>query len=220
MDREAILRQFGYFKGISSKSRKLLAGICLSRIYRKNETVFREGEKGYALYLCINGRIQLFKRTGEGKEVVIKVIEAGEIFGEVVLFELDLYPVTALALIRSQIFLLPKHQFLCLLEHEDFRNDFIKVLMSKQRYLANQIKYLTTYDVEDRLYLYLYDHYGDRDLIKPSISKKSLAMAIGTTPETLSRVLLRLRDSGLLSWHGNVIKVSMEFWSRGERISS
>lgn len=214
MDKNAILNQFGYFKGISDQSREILAEICLDRSFAKKEIIFTEGEKGYAIFCCISGAIQLFKSTSEGKEVVIKVIKPGEIFGEVILFESDIYPATAIALSRSQIFIMPKHQFFCLLERPDFRNDFISVLMRKQRYLADQIKYLTTYDVEDRLILFLRENYGIKLKIRPLLSKKALAAAIATTPETLSRILQRLKNENLLHWENNFIFVNESLWER------
>ncbi len=212
MDKEAILKQFGYFKGISDSSRARLAQICLAKTVEKKEMLFTEGEKGYAVYCCINGRIQLHKNMPDGKEIVIKVIKPGEIFGEVILFESGNYPVTAVALTRSQVFLMPKHQFHCLLEQPDFRNDFIAVIMRKQRYLANQIKYLTSHDVEDRLLLFLRENYGEQSRIKPAVSKKDIAAAIGATPETLSRVLLRMKKEGLLQWEEKIISVSEKAW--------
>ena len=212
MDKENILKQFGYFKDISDPSRKRLADICLAKTVEKKETIFAEGEKAFAVYCCIHGRIQLHKSTPDGKEVVIKVIKPGEIFGEVILFESAVYPVTAIALTKCQLFLMPKHQFHCLLEQQDFRNDFISVIMRKQMYLANQIKYLVSNDVEDRLLFFLRENYGEQDRITPAISKKDVAAAIGSTPETLSRVLLRMKKEETLHWEDKLIIVSREAW--------
>ena len=214
MDKKAILQQFGYFKGISDKSLTALADICLSKIFEKRQTIFTEGEKGYALFFCINGRIQLYKTTPDGKEVVIKVIKPGEIFGEVILFEMTNYPVTAVALSRSQVFMMSKHQFMCLLESEDFRNDFMATLMRKQRYLADQIKYLISHDVEDRLYLFLKENYGEQESILPAISKKDMAAAIAATPETFSRLLQRLKQEGTLTWDSNMILINKSVWKK------
>ncbi len=214
MDKAAMLNQFGYFKDISDKSRQMLADICLFKTYEKKAILFREGEKGYAFFYNIHGHVQLHKTTPDGKEVVIKVIKPGEMFGEVILFESSIYPVTAVALNRTQVFMLPKYQFNCLLERPDFRNDFIAVLMHKQRYLADQIKYLTTHDVEDRLILFLKENYGESEKILPAISKKDMAAAIGTTPETLSRILLRLKNDNVLSWDDKYIIVNPSVWER------
>ena len=220
MDKEKILEQFGYFAEISASSRRKLADICLSKSVEKREILFSEGEKAHAVYCCIHGRIQLHKTTPDGKQVVIKVIKPGEMFAEVILFESKLYPVTAIALTKSQVFLMPKHQFHCLLEQVDFRNDFISVIMRKQLYLADQIKYLVSHDVEDRLLLFLRENYGEKPSIKPAITKKDVAAAIGATPETLSRVLLRLKNESLLQWDDKLIHISKEAWGSLEKQGS
>jgi CRP/FNR family transcriptional regulator len=49
--------------------------------------LFLEGETGSTKYLMAQGAVQLFKMSTEGKEVVIKLLRPGEIFGEVVLFQ-------------------------------------------------------------------------------------------------------------------------------------
>jgi len=171
---EENLKKSSFFKGISDKSRKALAEICIPKNIKKKQILFTEGEKGHSLYFCENGNIQLYKTTSEGREIVIKTIKPGELFAEVILFEEGNYPVSALSLSSGRVYVLPKKQIFCLLDKEDFRNDFISMLMKKQRYLANQIKYLTLHDVEERLFLFLKDHYGKQSEIKPSISKKIL----------------------------------------------
>ena len=214
MSNEALLQEIGYFKGIFPSSLKAVAEICLFKTCEKRELLFTEGQKGLALYGCITGAVQLYKTTEDGKQVVIKMISPGELFGEVILFEADRYPVTAEALMRSRVFLLPKHQFICLLQREDFRNDFIAMLMRKQRYLAEQIKYLTTHDVEDRLFFFLEEHYGRQKRFELTISKKDLAAAVGATPETLSRLLQRLKNEGLMRWDNKIVEIDGRAWKR------
>ena len=152
MDKETILATTSLFQDISSQSRTALADICIPKTVKKKETLFLEGDKGFSLYILVKGNIQLFKTTPDGHEVVIKMVKSGEIFGEVILFEESRYPVSAVALKESLVFLLPKHQFYCLLEREPFRKEFIGILMKKIRYLADQIQYLTHHDVEDRFF--------------------------------------------------------------------
>jgi CRP/FNR family transcriptional regulator len=145
---------------------------------------------------------------------VIKVVKPGEMFGEVILFESSIYPVTATALKTSTVYILPKRQFACLLNNESFRNDFIAALMGKMRYLTSQIQYLTSHDVEDRLFLFLEEQHGRFTTANVGISKKDLAHSIGTTPETLSRLLQRLREEDSLLWEGNTVKVDPSLWKR------
>lgn len=212
MDKELILSQTSLFERISNSGRKALADICLPKNIEKKTILFHEGEKGYSIYILVTGSIQLYKTTPDGKDIVIKIIKPGEVFAEAVLFEQDSYPVSALALKNSFLFIIPKFQFLCLLKNEDFMKDFIGMLLQKMRYLTRQIQYLTSHDVEDRFFYFLKDHYGERETIRPSISKKDLAKAIGTTPETLSRLLLRLKKEKKVIWEDKMVTLSSGIW--------
>ncbi len=139
---------------------------------------------------------------------MIKIIQPGEVFGEVILFEQDRYPVTATSLNECLVLLCPKKGFHHLLAEEGFRNDFIAVLLRKQRYLADKIFSLTSYDVEERLFQFFREHFGDSRSVEMSISKKDVAAAIGVAPETLSRLVQKLESEGRLSWKGR--KIEME----------
>jgi len=202
-----IIEQNDYFKGLSGSSKARLADLCVPRTLEKKEHVFLEGDKGHSLYLCAEGAIQLFKTSESGQEVVLKVIRSGELFGEVILFEKDRYPASAVALEKSRVYLMPKIQFHCLLENSEFRNDFISILMQKMRYLAEKIQYLTVYDVEERFRRFLRDQFGNRDVFLVDLSKKDIAAAIGTTPETLSRLIDRMKKEGKMTWEGRTITV-------------
>ncbi len=202
------IQQASLFQSLSKENQERLAEICLPKDLKKKEILFLEGQKGSAIYLCIQGAIQLHKTSPEGQEVVIKVIQPGELFAEVVLFEEEHYPVTAVALQNSKVFLIPKLQFDCLLTDANFRRDFLANIMAKMRYLTGQVQSLSTEDVETRFYQFLKSHYGDKKEIIISISKKDIAAAIGTTPETLSRLINKLKNDGKISWEGNHIVIS------------
>jgi len=127
------------------------------------------------------------------------------LFAEVILFEKDRYPVSAMALEAGLVYMLPTVQFDCLLQDPDFRNDFMANLMGKLRYLAEQVQYLTAFDVEARLFRFLKEQSGGMQTFQCNLSKKDVAAAIGATPETLSRLLLRLKKEEKLVWEGKKI---------------
>jgi CRP/FNR family transcriptional regulator len=214
MDRIAILAQASFFRDLGDGSRRALAEQCRARDAAKGEVLFREGDEGHALYLLNRGAVQLHKNGPGGAEVVIKVVRPGEVFGEVVLFERDRYPVTATALTAAGLFVFPRRDIRALLGREEFRDDFIAMLMRKQRYLAERILYLGTADVEERLFLFLREHAGEATSFPMPISKKSVAAAIGTAPETLSRLLVRLARRRAVRWKGRHVEVD---WSRAPR---
>ena len=207
-----ILDQTRFFEGISQSSKEALSKVCMPYERPKQSVLFREGEPGEAMYLLARGRISLHKLSADGRETVIKVIKPGEVFAEVILFEQKQYPVTALALTEILVFRLLRRELLGLLRQEDFRNDFIAMLLRKQRYLADRIQQLTSQDVEQRLRSFLHEQYGELEQIHAEINKKQLAAAIDATPETLSRLLQDLKQRKCLIWKQGLITISPAFW--------
>jgi CRP/FNR family transcriptional regulator len=212
MDVFRVLGQAGFFDGISKESKESLSKFCMPGERAKHAVLFREGEPGEAMYLLARGRVSLHKLSPDGREIVIKVMKPGEVFAEVILFEKRFYPVTAIALTEILAFKLLRRDLLNLLRQEDFRNDFIAMLLRKQRYLADKIQQLTSQDVEQRLRAFLIEQYGERDQIQAEINKKQLAAAIGTTPETLSRLLQDLKRRKAMVWKQGIITVAPAFW--------
>lgn len=205
MDKTALFHTISLFKNISTASKEALAGICSSKTLKKKEFLFREGEDGVSLFILQRGSVQLSKITPEGKEAVIKIVKPGEMFAEVVLFDKSHYPVNAQALQDSTLIAISRRRFVDLLKNDAFRDDFIANLLARLRFLVDQIEYLTNHDVEERLNLFLKNQFGDFETVETTLSKKEVAGAIGTTPETLSRLLKRLTNEGKISWEGTRI---------------
>ena len=203
-----------FFRGLARATCEQLAAYSRVRSLRKRETLFLEQSKGSAIFLLVEGSIGLTKTTPDGSAVVIRTVKRGETFGEVILFEQDRYPVTATALAASKVMGFARLDILRLLEHAPFRNDFIAMLMRKQRYLAERVRYLTAYDVEQRFALFLKEQYGERPQLTPTISKKDIAAAIGATPETFSRLLQRLKRERLVQWKGKTLLLRPAFWAK------
>ncbi len=212
VDAYRIIESSSSFGQLSAASKLQLAGICIPKVLARREMLFTEGAEGSAMYLLAQGTIQLFRTSEDGREVVIRLMKPGEMFAEAVLFERGDYPVSAIALVPSEVFLLPTRQFHCLLEQAAFRREFIGNLLAKQRYLADRVYRLSALDVESRFFSFLRDHWGERDEYEIDITKRDVAAAIDALPETLSRMLLKLRDEGTVSWEGSRLALRPGFW--------
>lgn len=213
MNLEAVIKESQFFKRLSAEHHRELAEICSVELLKKRDYLFHEGETGGRMFLLVDGNIQLHKNTEDGREVVIRIIKPGEVFAEVVLFERDRYPVSARAVTNASALIFPREGIHRLLGNEQFRNDFIAMLMAKQRYLAERIQDLTTKDVEHRFFLFLRSQYGNRKEIQIPLSKKDIAAAIGTTPESLSRLIQRLQDDQIIDWQGKKLRLLEDPWT-------
>ncbi|MBN2159738.1 MAG: Crp/Fnr family transcriptional regulator [Spirochaetes bacterium] len=216
MDIEKLLKNSELFSGLSDASAKQIAVMGTLTRTPQNKMIFLEGEKGSTFYVLAEGSVRLFKSAPDGREITVKLAAPGEIFAEVILFEKDRYPVSATAVTDSALFAMTRNSFTKLLDEPAFRGEFISVLMKKQRYLAGRILYLTAYDVEERFFRFLDEHYGKKQAYDIPLSKKDLASAIGTIPETLSRLIQRLTRRGIIRWEGSKLELSNGFWKTQE----
>jgi CRP/FNR family transcriptional regulator len=206
------LRRVDFFRGLGARSLEELAQICVPKRTRKRQILFLEGQDAHSMYLLVQGAVQLYRDTADGREIVIRTIRPGETFAEAILFEHDRFPVSAVTVEPSFMLLLPRRQLSCLLDNPAFRDSFVGMLMSKLRYLSDRIVYLTAQDVEGRFRGFLESSYGRGEVYTLAISKKDIAAEIGTNPETLSRLFARLRREGVLETRGRALKVRPGFW--------
>ncbi len=200
-----LLKNTQFFAGLSNQSIHRLEQSCRSIAIQSGEFLFFQDEPGESLYLLVTGAMRLHKSSADGRDVVIKTVQPGEIFAEVILFESPTYPVTAAATANSTLLALRRTSFLALLDEPAFRNEFISTLFRKMRYMTAQLQERATQDPSQRLVSWIRQHYGNARTITLPVSKKEVAQAINVTPETLSRALLKLKNQGRMVWIRNQI---------------
>jgi len=214
MDILQTLKSVPIFETLNKSALASIADIALKKKLDKKAHLFYEGDAGYSVYVLLKGRLQLYKTTSDGRIIVIKVINPFDIIGEVILSGHDVYPANCVALEESLLLMIPRHQFSCLLEKAVFREEFISSLLKKIKDLTNQIKYLATNDVEERLYGFFKENYPDQKEINLNLTKKEVASIIYTTPETLSRTINNLTKQKKLSWQGKRVVLHDSFRSK------
>ncbi len=202
------------FEGLPHRSLVRLERIQRSRVIPKGQILFTEGSEGDAVFILDSGAIKLFRTSEEGRETVVHVVRPGELFAEVVLFGRPDYPVSAEAVAVSRVRSLSVEGLRTLLDEEQFRLDFFANIMDKLRLLADRIHILTSCDLTERLLRFLEGRYGRDDGYDVDLPKKDVAAAIGTTPETLSRLITELSQQGMMSWRGRKLTLSPEIWER------
>ncbi len=207
MDKSGILSRISLFENLTPDQLEAVSEITTNRMVTKREQLIHSGVSGDAVFVLVQGAVQIYNITSEGKEVVLKVVKPGEMFGEVVLFERETYPASAIALKNSQLFSFKRTDFLNLLDERAFRDAFISQIMKKMRYLTEQYHSLSTLDVVDRLFRFFKEHYGEAKEFTTGLSKKDIAAAIGTTSETLSRTIKKIQGCGAIIWEGKHVTI-------------
>ncbi|MDQ1632532.1 MAG: family transcriptional regulator, cyclic receptor protein, partial [Frankiaceae bacterium] len=82
-----LLARMPVFSGLAEDARKALAEQLERRVERRGAMVFAEGEAGDSVYIVLNGKVKISRRSGDGRENLLAVLGPGDIFGELSLFD-------------------------------------------------------------------------------------------------------------------------------------
>ena len=209
---KAALMRTALFRDLGEESLARLSAGSRRIELARGDHLFLEGDEGRDLFVLEEGGVRLYKLAEDGQETTVKLIDPFEAFAEVAFFDNGRYPVNAVATRYSVAWAISGSTFEVLLDDRAFRREFISTVIGRLRYLSQRIHYLTSYDVEQRFFLFLYEQFGTFESRTVEIPKKEIAAAIGTIPETLSRLILRLRERGDITWKGSVITVRRGLW--------
>ncbi len=86
------------FSGLKDKDLIEINNLLGSETYNEGCTIFNQGEKGDRVYFVKKGRIKIIRTSEDGNEQILEILQAGDVFAEVVLFGIDNYPATAITL--------------------------------------------------------------------------------------------------------------------------
>jgi CRP/FNR family transcriptional regulator len=198
------------FTGLSKAQYEALARICLRRSCRKGERLFSEGDEGTGFYMVVTGRVKIFKVSVEGKEQILHLFGPGESFGEVSVFTGQGFPADAVTSVQTVLLFFPRVAFSALIQKDPtLALNMLAQLSGRLRHFADLIEDLSLKEVPGRLakyLLYLSGGNGDGE-VALDVSKGQLASLLGTIPETLSRILARMHQQGLIRLRGSQIQI-------------
>jgi CRP/FNR family transcriptional regulator len=200
------------FEGLPPGQLADLAAIALEKSFKRGGTIFSEGEPGHGFYVVISGRVKIFKLSLEGKEQILHIFGPGEPFGEAPVFEGRSFPAHAVALDGTRVLFFPRPAFVELIKkNPSLGLNMLAVLSRRLRRFAALIDDLSLKEVPGRLaahLLYLSERADGKDEFELEIPKNQLAAILGTIPETLSRILTRMAQQGLILSEGPRIRIS------------
>ncbi|HXV81673.1 MAG TPA: Crp/Fnr family transcriptional regulator, partial [Candidatus Binatia bacterium] len=171
----------------------------------RHSNVYTCGDQDEMVYFIESGQIKLLLLSPEGKECLMAIHSAGDIFGELCLAGLGARQETATAMKATTLKQIPCSQFFARLSRDSLFGGFVQYLAvriaDQQQVIAN----LVTVDSEQRLgqtLLQLARTIGKKDprsiRIELRISHEELSEMVGTTRPRISMFMERFRKHGLL----------------------
>jgi CRP-like cAMP-binding protein len=171
----------------------------------RHANVYSCGDQDEMVYFIESGQIKLLMFSSEGKECLLAIHSAGDVFGELCLSGLGTRLETATAMKQTMLKQIPCSQFLGRLSRDSLYEGFVRYLAvriaDQQQVIAN----LVTVDSEQRLgqtLLQLARTMGKKDprsiRIELKISHEELSAMVGTTRPRVSLFMQRFHHLGLI----------------------
>jgi len=183
---------------------------------RRFASLFTEASPADSFYFLDSGLVKIFKRGEDGKEIILRIVAPGEIFGEQALAGEDARRLSAEILQEGLIYVIPKATFLAFCDaHPGAWRLVSEILGTRLRELEKKVELLCLQDVEYRILYYLgelaaslgHRTDGSSEYAIP-LSQSELASLIGATRETTSTTLNALARRGLVRLGRRMLIVS------------
>jgi CRP/FNR family cyclic AMP-dependent transcriptional regulator len=173
------------------------------KIFDPKEIIYTEGTECIYYHQLVTGRVVWGNSNEEGKEFIQKIIEPGEFFGELPLFDDGVYAADAIAIKTSEVIRLPKSIFLEILrENPQIHFQFSRVLAQRLRFDFRLLKSFAFENPEERICTLLSYFKCQQKSKKPMqvmLTRQQIANMTGLRVETVIRAILALHEKGELN---------------------
>jgi CRP/FNR family cyclic AMP-dependent transcriptional regulator len=204
-----LLRKVELFHDLTDTELARIWQIVIARRYRKRTVIFAEGRDKEAVFFIVEGLVKTFKTDENGNEYIMSFLQPGEMFPHTGFFDPHPYPATAEAIVDTRLLAIPVAAFEQLIGDSPLiAIKLMRVMSGKIRELQEKVQELTGQDVQDRVIAFLIklaDNYGQRKegriQIALPMTNQEFANTIGTTRETVNRLINQLRKEQILELH-------------------
>lgn len=209
------LRHAGFFCDLPKASLDDLEKIKYASAYPQGAVLFVEGQGPRGVYIVCSGRVKLSTTSRDGKTLILRIAEAGEVLGLHAAVSGKPYELTAETLQPSQLDFIRREEFLKFLEHHgDACLHAAQHLSENCQNAYEMIRSLgLSHSVSEKLARLLLEWAADGETtkegirIKISLTHEEIAQLIGTSRETVTRVLGEFREKQLAQLRGSTLMI-------------
>lgn len=209
----AFFKKFPLFADLDDRELSAIAAVAKTRRYGKDDVVFHADESGDVFCLIRDGQVKITMISPEGKEIILSLLGPGDFFGEMALLDDEPRSATVVATEPLELVTIWRTDFLQLLsENFDITRKVLAEISRRLRTASNRIESLATMDVYGRLARFFLDLAKDQGKVLENgyvavtrPTHQAIANMIGTSRETVSRLIHDLMRQNLLLSEGKTI---------------
>ena len=200
------LQRVGLFQGIAPADLMRIAQAARRRQIPAGTFLFHQGDPAEATYIPVQGRLKLTQLTPEGHEVILRYVGVGEMSGATAVFGDTAYPASAETVEEAIVLGWDNETMIQLIgQYPGLGLNILHLLSVRLQELQDRLREMSTERVERRIaraLLRLVSQLGRKAergvLIDLPLSRQDLANMTGTTLYTVSRILSRWEEEGII----------------------
>ncbi|MCC7017756.1 MAG: Crp/Fnr family transcriptional regulator [Rhodospirillales bacterium] len=204
-----IIRSLTIFGKVPADKLETLLKGAQPRSYPKGHLLFQQGDAADGFFVVLSGWVKLFRQTPRGDEAVIHILSRGECFAEAAVFLGGRYPASAIVAEDARLIRISSQPFRqWILAEPEIALGMLASLSARMHHLVNESEQLQTRSATERVAEYILKRCPVQEgsaVIALPYDKSLLAARLAMKPESLSRVLAKLRKLGVRSENHRVI---------------
>lgn len=194
-----MIERVSLFANLSSQAIQELEAIARRRSFARGAVVINEGDVSDSLYVLVSGRAVALRSDASGRQLVVNRFGPWDYFGEMSFFDRSARCATVMTKERCEVMMIARSDFLTFVQHHgEILWDVINALLVKIRKATEQIESLAFLDVYGRLARFLVENQDDNGVVMEKFTQQELADLVGSSRETVSRILNELVAGGYI----------------------
>jgi CRP-like cAMP-binding protein len=200
MDVGTLLRESELFEAFDPETITTLAASCSHRRLERNDIVFGEGADANELFVVDRGRIAIANRSPDGRESVVALMESGDLFGEMPLFDGEARSAEARALEPSELLAVPYPALRTILRaRPELLWGVVALLARRLRSTDAALADSVFLDVTGRTAKRLLELAGDAETFVMPLTQEELAAMVGASRERVNKAIAAFVRLGWLT---------------------
>ena len=210
------LENFNIFKDLKEESMQELSRITSMQDIPKNQPIYFPQEPSNSIFFLKKGRVKLTRTSTDGKEMILALVNMGEVFGEMAFFDEGERNEFATALDDCLVCAINKNEFKEFVDRNPELNLRItKLIGLKLKKYSERIEELVFKDAEQRLVSFLLrladengKQIGDEIFVKPFLKHQDIAELTATSRQTVNSILTDLRAKKVINFDRKKLIIS------------
>jgi CRP/FNR family transcriptional regulator, cyclic AMP receptor protein len=218
------MRKNGFFCHLAAPALHAFSSVKFTTTYPAQAVLYVEGQAPRGVYMLCKGRVKLTMNSADGKTLIVRICEPGEILGAQAAISGEPYELTAEALQPCQVDFVRREDFMKLLrEQPEIAAAAMRQLSSGYRRACQEIRYLgLSRSASEKVAQFLLETSSNGQQTNQGrrfhlgLTHEEISQIVGISRETVTRTMTEFKSKALIATKGAMVVIRNESGLRAQ----